>query len=291
MEPGLLASIWRKLIEALKFGGPTKAPRTDLPSLRENESFKVISDGIQIRGTLYFPTAHPARQYPVVIICHGIPSGNPAAPNEPTYGDLALRFTSLGLAAATFNFRGCGDSGGDFDIQGWVRDLGAVFEKILDTPHVDPTRLILLGFSGGGAAAIKFSAEDSRVYGLSVVGTPATFEIFDKDPQELIEDLRTRGIIRSHNFPADVSRWMNEFREIEPAKWISQLQAKHLLIIHGDQDEVVPVEHADILFRNAPAGIGELKILPGGVHRLRTDERCIELLSQWFMNILSWKRP
>jgi pimeloyl-ACP methyl ester carboxylesterase len=202
---------------------------------------------------------------------------------------LPEEFTSEVIAAVVFNFRGCGDSGGNFDMSGWVRNLEAVLDKISNTPHIDPTRIMLLGFSGGGAAAIRVAADNPAVYSLAVVGTPAHFGIFEADPSDIVQDFKKRGIIRDEAFPDNLDRWINGFAEIEPRRWIAQFRGKHFLVIHGDADEVVPVEHARELYEHAPAGVAKLSIIPGGVHRLRLDQRCVRILEKWSLDCLGWK--
>jgi len=289
MEINLIKIMFQKLMEALRFRKPpARFEQPDFPADRKRESFSLVVDGITIRGRVFFPSAHPARLYPTIIICHGIPgSGAPRPQDDPGYEGLAETFTSAGIASAIFNFRGCGDSGGDFDMMGWTRDLDAVLDRVLNTPYIDPTRVMLLGFSGGGAAAIYTAADNARVYSLAVVGTPAHFRIFEAEPADVVKDFRKRGLLRDPDFPPDLQQWIEHFEKIEPSKWIAYFKGKHLLIVHGDADELVPVEHAQELFNHAPKGIAELSIIPGGVHRLRLDPRCVEILKNWFLKTLA----
>ncbi|MBM3301105.1 MAG: alpha/beta fold hydrolase [Deltaproteobacteria bacterium] len=292
MEGNLISTFFRRLLDALRIEkGPTEREPPDPEHTRKKQAFSVSSDGIPIRGSLFFPTASPERQYPVLIICHGIPgAGAPRPSDDPGYDGLANDFASMGLAATIFNFRGCGDSGGDFDMMGWTRDLDAVLERILDTPHVDPTRVMVLGFSGGGAAAIYVAAHRAEVYGLAAVGIPAHFGIFEKKPEEITKDFRGRGIIRDPGFPPDIDRWIKGFEEIEPRRWAAHFKGKHFLVVHGDADELIPVEHASEILDRAPKGITELSIIHGGEHRLRLNHACIELLKDWFLKTLGWRR-
>jgi uncharacterized protein len=292
MEIKLFKALFAKLIEALRLTERTTGRvQADASAQRLVEAFQVTSDGIAIRGRIFFPVEKPSRLYPALLICHGIPgSGAPRPPDDPGYEGLAETFTAEGIAVAIFNFRGCGDSGGNFDMMGWSRDLAAVLDKVLNTPFIDPTRVMLLGFSGGGAAAIHVAADNPDVYSLAVVGTPAHFEIFERDPESIIADFRKRGIIRDPDFPPDVHRWLENFREIEPRRWISYFKGKHLFIVHGDDDELIPVEHARELYERAPSGITKLTIIAGGAHRLRLDPRCIEILKDWFPETLGWRK-
>ncbi|MGC8604697.1 MAG: alpha/beta hydrolase family protein [Desulfomonilaceae bacterium] len=292
MEFTLVRTLFNKLLEALRIDKPPKNfSHVDHAGLRSIESFSVLSDSITLRGKIFFPVQKPDMLYPTVVICHGIPgSGAPRPSDDPGYEGMAQDFTSLGFASVIFNFRGCGDSGGDFDIMGWTRDLRAILDKISNTPFIDPTRIFLVGFSGGGAAAIYVSADNPNIYGLAVVGTPSNFEIFRKDVSSIIRDFRQSGIIRSPAFPADTQKWMDGFSEIQPSKWISYFKGKTILIIHGASDELIPVEQAHELYSHAPSGITRLEIIPDGVHRLRLDQRCINFLKTWAMKSLGWKR-
>lgn len=275
--------MYRRLLAALKITEPASVtPSHSAGSLSSTKHFSLIVDSAKIVGSVYFPDQAPSRLYPVVVICHGIPgSGAPRPVNDPGYEALGERFAALGFSVIIFNFRGCGESGGDFDMLGWTRDLEAVLDYASNSPHIDSKRIMVVGFSGGGAAATYVSAHVNSIYGLAVVGTPASFSIFKQDPEKIIDDFRKRGIIRTQGFPKDVHAWVRHFEEIEPLQWVSHFRGQHLLIIHGDEDELVPVEQASKLWASAPAGIKELSIIPGGKHRLRLDERCIAILETW----------
>ena len=120
------------------------------------------------------------------------------------------------------------------------------------------------------------------MYSLAAVGTPAHFELFEKEPADVVADFKKRGLIREPGFPRDLDHWIDGFKEIEPRRWIAHLRAKHILIVHGDADELIPVEHSRDIFKHAAAGVAELHVIPGGVHRLRLDPRCIGMLNEWF---------
>ncbi len=278
--------MFRRLLAALKMteqAYPGSSQSNDRQTVGDRFSLSV--DSARIAGTIYFPSPRRSRLHPVVVICHGIPgSGTPRPPDDPGYEGLAAKFTAIGFAVVIFNFRGCGESSGDFDMIGWTRDLEAVVDHASNAPYIDSKRIMVVGFSGGGAAAIYVSAHVNSIYGLAVVGTPATFSIFKEAPTKIIDDFRKRGIIRTQGFPKDVDAWVKNFEAIEPLRWVSHFRGQHLLIVHGDADELIPVQQASDLWSAAPAGIKELFIIPGGKHRLRLDQRCIEILETWLRN-------
>jgi len=263
---------------------PLETETMSSPRDRRTTSFSVISDGIAIRGRFFFPAKPPSERHPALIICHGVPGSVTArSHDDPGYEALAEEFASLGMVAVFFNFRGCGDSEGDFDMLGWARDLDRVLEQTLNNPGIDASRLLVLGFSGGGAAAVYVASHNPKINSMAVVGTPATFRIFETAPEDIVQDFRNRGIIRNQGFPEDLNRWAEGFGEIEPQKWISRFRGKRLLIVHGGEDELIPVEHARELFARAPSGTAELFVVPGGKHRLRLDSRCTTKLKEWFL--------
>ena len=59
-----------------------------------------------------------------------------------------------------------------------------------------------------------------------------------------------------------------------------------LLTLQGSADETVPAAHAERLFAVA-AEPRQLKMLAGGLHRLRLDERATKLILEWLVN--EWK--
>ncbi len=290
MESNLIRTLFRKLLDALRMSTPPDAREVDAPEQRGRQVFSVVSDGVTIRGEIRFPVTDPARLFPTVILCHGIPAGGPPQdPDDPGYDGLMRSFGDLGLASVFFNFRGCGESDGNFDMHGWVRDLEVVTDHVLETPHVDPSRVMLVGFSGGGAAAIRVASENDRIFGLASVATPAHFGFFKGEATELIDDFRQRGIIRDPEFPPDPHAWMEHFGEIEPKHWIAHVHAKYILILHGEADELVSVEHARDLYQSAPAGVAELVLIPDAPHRLRNNEACRKAIKDWLLRSLGWE--
>src|SRR5688572_27607177 len=75
-----------------------------------------------------FRPSGPARA--TVVLCHGLPSGQPPDPSDEGYPGLARRLTRLGVAAATFPFSGCYAAGGDLSLAAWAEDLGRVVGQV-----------------------------------------------------------------------------------------------------------------------------------------------------------------
>jgi len=229
-------------------------------------------DGIDIAGRLYTPEQDVKLPGTGLIICHGIPAQAKAA-DDQGYPLLAGRFYEAGFTTLIFNFRGCGLSGGNFDMLGWSRDLKAAIDSIY--PKVDC--LWLMGFSAGAVICIYVAAQDSRISGVVSCACPVNFKFGNKEGLELA---RRNGIIRDADFPRSLEEWSEGFVKVNPIKWVDMLSPRPLLLVHGDRDEVVPVQDVWSLYHKAKEP-REIRIIAGAGHRLRLSEMAMKSVMDW----------
>jgi dipeptidyl aminopeptidase/acylaminoacyl peptidase len=242
------------------------------------ETITFTSDGLRLSGELYVPGGAGC---PGLCICHGIPA-RPYDPEDRGYAVLAEHFCREGFAVLLFYFRGAGRSEGNFDMAGWTRDLEQAMGVLDGVPQVDSSRMFVMGFSGGAAAALCATPGDPRVAGVVSCASPADFD--DLLPGTTLEaflaEWRRIGIIRDESFPADMDAWADGFTTVSPAACIASIAPRPVLLLHGDADEVVPVAHAYRLYE-AAGEPKDLEIIPGGLHRLRVDERAMDKALAW----------
>jgi len=237
------------------------------------------SDDLKLKGQLFIPEKTPC---PVLCLCHGMPRGGTADPNDRGYAGLAERFTEEGFLTVIFNFRGAGESQGDFDIRGWTRDLKVVLNHICKMKEADQSKLSLMGFSAGAAVSIYVAAQDRRVSSVISCACPDTSRLAKNRElaQTVIEDYRKMGVIKDANFPPSLQSWMKGFDEIYSDKWIDKLSPRPILIIHGDQDDVVSPNSAFNLYERAGQP-KEILIIKGAGHRLRISEQAMDHAIDW----------
>ncbi len=247
---------------------------------------QILVDGIDIRGEVYLPQRYGVGLLPAVCLCHGIPASAPD-PTDKGYALLAERLCSMGFATVIFNFRGAGASGGNLDMLGWSRDLHAVVSYLHSHRDIDPARLGVMGFSGGAAVAVYVAAHDPRVSAVALCACPAEFGFIlrGEDPHELISHFRSISTIRDSDFPSSIPEWVNGFRESAPQQWIDSISPRHLLIVHGDKDEIVEVSHAWSLYHKAREP-KEIAIIDGGEHKLRLNNRAMDIVLEWLQKHL-----
>ncbi|MDQ6783214.1 MAG: alpha/beta hydrolase [Actinomycetota bacterium] len=214
-----------------------------------------------------------------LVLCHGFPVTQAQAATADGYRELADRLAAdTGWMVMTFSFRGTGRSGGNFSLGGWLADLQAATEALRSMPGVE--EVWLCGFAAGGALALCAAGEDARIFGVASFAAPADFGDRASDARRFVAQARTAGLIRDPNFPSDLEGWARQLREIRPLSVIGKIPPRPVLIVHGSNDEVVPLLDARAL-ADAAEGELELRVLVGAGHRLRHDPRAIALLIGW----------
>ena len=102
-------------------------------------------------GTVYTPD-FGSELMPAMIVCHGW-GGNRAL--DPFRQELCSRLINRGMAVVTFDFFGCGDTGGSYSEMTygrWTDNLAAVYAWVVGQDWADPARIGSLGISSGSTA-------------------------------------------------------------------------------------------------------------------------------------------
>lgn len=236
------------------------------------------SGGLELARHLTVPTGRDG-PLPGLVLCHGFPLGPiDARRSAGTYPQLIDRIAhELGYAAMTFTFRGCGESEGDFSLQGWVDDLRAAIHHLITEVH--PSSVVLVGTNTGGSIAICVAADDPRVSATALLGPRSDFDDWAAQPRRFLEHAREIGAIRTPGFPKAFDEWSRELRRFRPLDAARRFAPRPLLAMHGDDDESVPVSEARRL--TSAHGSAELSVLVGAGHRLRHDPRAVAVLMGW----------
>jgi putative redox protein len=216
---------------------------------------------------------------PGLVLCHGFPVGPlDARQSAATFPELVDRVAGeLGWVAMTFTFRGCGDSEGDFSLLGWVADLRAAVDHLVEMGK--PSGVWVAGTSTGGSLAACVAADEPSIRGVAALGARADFDDWAGQPRRFLEHARDIGAIRDPAFPPRFDLWARELRQLRPVDAARRLSPRPLLIVHGDDDDTVPEADARLLAR--AHGSAELRIISGAGHRLRHDPRAVAILLGW----------
>lgn len=137
----------------------------------------------------------------------------------------------LGLSVFIFDYRGYGRSSGTPSEEGLYDDALAAYAYLIETRHVAPERLVLFGRSLGAAVAAD------------VVSRKPAAGLILESPFPSVG-----AVARAHYLGLPVD-WLlgAEFNLIERLRKITV----PVLVVHGDRDEVVPIQLGRLVFEAA----------------------------------------
>ena len=111
------------------------------------------------------------------------------------------------------------------------------------------------------------------------MAAPADFEDWARSPRKLLVTAREIGVITDGDFPPAMDEWSEGLRSVRAADAAARLAPRPLFVVHGGDDETVPVFDARAV---ADAhGAADLRIIDGAGHHLRHDPRAIAVLLGW----------
>ncbi len=237
------------------------------------------ANGVRLTGHLSRPTTGGHSGLPGVIIAPGYPSGpDRGVTATTTHPDLAERIANdMGWVALSLNFRGTGGSGGDFSLDGWLADLLAAADHLLGSERVNGVWLV--GFGTGGALSVCAGARDLRIRGVATVAAPADFDDWSRHPRRLLLHSRSIGIVGRSDFPQSLEDWAQPLKTLRASAMVTDLAPRALLVMHGSDDTVVPIDDARSLAQ--AHGTADLRVIRGAGHNLRQDPRAMAVLLGW----------
>jgi putative redox protein len=215
---------------------------------------------------------------PGLVLCHDFPTPpRGSLASGLTFPELADRIAAqAGWRVLTFNFRGTGGSHGDFSVGGWNADLRFAVDAVAAE---DGTGVWIAGTGVGGALALGVGARDKRVRGVAALGAPVDLRDWSRDAARFARHCRTMGVFESEQAPGDTAAWSREMASVDAVASARRFAPRPLLVIHGTEDDVVPVADAERL-ADAHGG-AELRVIANGGRRLRHDPRAVALLLGW----------
>jgi fermentation-respiration switch protein FrsA (DUF1100 family) len=215
----------------------------------------IPSSGELLRGTLHLPDGLD-KKCPGLVIVHGY-GGEKVGPHR-VFVKLARRLVAANKQAVLrFDMRGCGESPGDFEamtLDTQVEDAMAAFAYLRGHTAVDPDRMALLG-SGLGGCVVTLCAPSLAPRAL-LLWSPALH------PREVLDSIWQAEIggevswvdgKLDHNGLVVGWEFYQSLAEAEPLQALTAYPGP-VLVIHGTQDESVPVANGEAAANATPQG-------------------------------------
>ena len=216
---------------------------------------------------LHLPEGPPP--FPALALFHGF-GGTRVEPHR-LFVKTSRRLATEGVASLRIDFRGSGESEGDFKsmtLGGEIKDAQAAMDFLRSQPEVDPARLGVLGLSMGGYVAASVAAQDPNLKALVLWAASARGASYfphyvhltgkNRKEWEAAGERDFGGNILSSHFLTD------GLSLPDPLSALGAFPGK-AFILHGDADASVPVEEAHI-FKKTFGEKAQLHILKGADH-------------------------
>lgn len=232
-----------------------------------------------LRGMLHKPEIE--KKIPIAVFCHGFTGYKQE--KHFMFVKAARSLEQAGIASLRFDFAGSGESDGEFcdmTFSSEVSDALSVVEYARSLGFVDTSRIYIIGLSMGGAVAGVVAAYRRDVAKLCLWASAG-------DLHNVLKNFiiaETGNYIFNSRGYIDVSGNIAGkalFDEIKRTDVFGQSMgyANPVLIIHGDNDTIVPVGNA-YKYKEIYGGNAILHILKGANHTFDRQEWEAEVIKK-----------
>ncbi len=269
-----------------------------MASSRLERSFEGVG-GVRIVYDVWEPDDADPRG--VVVLCHGY------AEHARRYDHVAQRFGESGLAVYALDLRGHGRSGGK---RVYLRDISEYTEDFhtlvgIAAGEYPDLKLVVLGHSMGGGIVFAYGVEHPDDYAAMVLSGPAVdaqdgvspmmmfvakalgqllpglpveqlpTDAVSRDP-EVVAAYNADPMVHHGKLPAGIARALIGVGETMPQR--APALTAPLLIVHGEQDKLIPVQGSRHLMECVGSQDAHLKVYPELYHEVFNEpERAVVL--------------
>jgi len=276
---------------------------SDISVTRTERSFDGFG-GVRIVYDVWTPETPPRA---VVVLSHGL--GEYAR----RYDHVARRFGEAGLVTYALDHRGHGRSGGKRVLVRDISEYTADFYTLvrIATREHPGLKCIVLGHSMGGGIVFAYGVERPDNYDMMVLSGPAVAAQDQVSPllaiaakvlgavvpglpvQELDVDAISRdpAVVAAYNedplvyhgkVPAGIGRALLQVGETMPQR--APALTAPLLVVHGSEDRLIPVEGSRRLVECVGSTDVTLKIYPGLYHEVFNEPERDQVLD----DVVAW---
>lgn len=249
------------------------------------KAVEIKSRGLTLRGMLHTPDMI-SRKIPVVCFFHGF-SGNKMEPHF-IFVKLSRRLEKLGIASVRFDFGGSGESDGEFKdmtLSKELEDAKAILDFVKSQEFTDTGKIGVVGFSMGGVVASMLAGDRKEDVATLCLWAPAgnmcELAVSSRTKEE-IQAVRKIGFWDAGGLAVGVG-FLDDVLNLDIYEK-SAAYDKNVLLLHGDNDQTVPLSISDkyleIFLTRA-----SLHVIEGGDHtfnRIEWEEEVLDYTLGFF---------
>ncbi|MCK5542108.1 MAG: alpha/beta hydrolase [Desulfobacterales bacterium] len=208
------------------------------------KNIEFYADNILIKGVLHLPILQAkTKNLPIVIGSHGLEGSKDSAKQII----LSKLLPQNNIGFLRFDHRGCGESKGDFlndtSVPNRASDFINAVRYILQIEGAD-RKIGIFGSSLGGSTCIEawdtLKQMDIELAGCVLCATPVK--------SRTIENIPVHEQLDNHQQALPMSFFLENLN-FDLSEKIKKMT--HVLIFHGQADEVVPIENAHTIYKNS----------------------------------------
>jgi acylglycerol lipase len=274
-----------------------------MASSRTERSFDGVG-GVRIVYDVWEPESDPRG---VVVLCHGY------AEHARRYDHVAQRFGDAGLVVYAIDLRGHGRSGGK---RVYLRDISEYTEDFhtlvgIAAAEYPELKRVVLGHSMGGGVVFAYGVEHPDDYAAMVLSGPAVdaqdgvspvmmvlantlgrivpglpvenlpADAVSRDP-EVVAAYENDPLVHHGRLPAGIAKALIAVGETMPQR--AAAITAPLLVVHGEEDKLIPVKGSRHLMECVGSKDKELKVYPKLYHEVFNEPEQAEVLD----DVVSW---
>ncbi len=245
-------------------------------------------DGVSLDGVIMRPPGFDStKKYPVLFYVYGEPAGQTAV--DRWGGDWLwhLMLTQQGYVVATFDNRGTPTLRGRAWRKSVYRKIGVyasedqagVARAMGKWSWVDPTRLGVWGWSGGGSMTLNLMFRDPDVYATGMAVAP-------------VPDVRYYDTIYQERYMGLPQDNPEDYKQSSPITFADKLQG-NLLVVHGTGDDNVHYQGTEALINKLVQANKQFSMMayPNRSHGIfegeNTSRHLYELLDSYLLKHLA----
>jgi pimeloyl-ACP methyl ester carboxylesterase len=248
----------------------------------EIETICFESKDANIVGDVYIPKE--PKEY-AIILQHGF------GVNRHEIEDIAKYFANENYLTLVYDLRGHNESTGEFNINYMIDDVSKAIDYMEEKYGVK--KFAIVGHSMGGLIAPFAAMDDDRIYACSILASTSSLQRSAKEANYfqyiLGSFLKKTRLTKLLRFPVKFTELeMSRYRPGEPHTGLKVLHYGRFLenfldapevvehiheltvpfqVIHGNNDDVVPLKHGKDLFKRAVnTDYKEMEIIDGADH-------------------------
>ena len=216
------------------------------------EFFRVdTADGVSLNGWMMKPPGFdPGKKYPILYYVYGEPAGQTVSDNWGGNNYLwFLMLTQQGYIVASIDNRGTPEPRGRAWRKSIYRKIGvissgdqaaAVKAMLAKMPYIDPNRVGVWGWSGGGSSTLNAMFRYPDIYKMGMAVAP-------------VADMRLYDTIYQERYMGLPAQNADDYKQGSPISFANGLKGD-LLIVHGTGDDNVHYQGTELLINELVKG-------------------------------------